>query len=57
MSLSTKDALRGAISNLYDANLCLLDAGGIDCNEEKEQIESIMRRLESKLKKEVKNVY
>ena len=57
MSLSTKDALRGAISNLYDANLCLLDAWGIDCNEEKEQIENIMRRLKSKLRKEVKNVY
>ena len=49
MSLSTTDALKCAISDLANANLCLLDATSANVGEEMEQIESIKYYLESKL--------
>lgn len=49
MSLSTKDALNGAISDLVNAKLCLLDATEVNISDEVEQIESITHYLEDKL--------
>lgn len=51
MSLSTMDALNGAIADLANANLCLLDATEVNVREEREQIESIKHYLEDKLVK------
>ena len=49
MSLSTMDALNGAIADLVNAKLCLLDATDANVGEEMEQIESVTHYLESKL--------
>lgn len=52
MSLSTTEAISGAISNLEDARLCLIDAlldTGLNIAEELEQVESITNCLKSKL--------
>lgn len=49
MSLSTEDALIGAIADLVNAKLCLLDATEANISGELEQIESIKHYLEDKL--------
>ena len=49
MSLSTIDALNGAIADLVNAKLCLLDATEANVREEVEQIESVTHYLEDKL--------
>jgi len=52
MSLSSTEAIRGAISNLEDARLCLIDAlldTGLNIVEELEQVESTTNYLKSKL--------
>lgn len=51
MSLSTMDALNGAISDLVNAKLCLLDVTEVNIRDELEQIESITHYLEDKLVK------
>lgn len=57
MSLSTTEAISGAISNLEDARLCLIDAlldTGLNIAEELEQVESITNCLKSKLEIKLK---
>lgn len=49
MSLSTTDAITGAITNLTDADLCLLDATDVDCSEEVREIRRINGSLARKL--------
>ena len=49
MSLSTTDAITGAINNLTDADLCLLDAMDVDCSEEVREIRRINNSLAWKL--------
>ncbi len=49
MSLSTTDAITGAISNLTDADLCLLDATDIDCSKEVRELREINHSLAKKL--------
>lgn len=52
MSLSSTEAVSGAISDLENARLCLVDAlldTGLNIREELEQIESITNYLRSKL--------
>lgn len=49
MSLSTTDAITGAINNLTDADLCLLDATGVDCSEEVRELRRINKSLARKL--------
>lgn len=52
MSLSSTEAVSGAIENLEDARLCLIDAlldTELNIAEELEQIESITNYLQSKL--------
>lgn len=49
MSLSTEDAIRGAVSDIKNACLCLLDATDVDCSGEKEELEYVARRLTGKL--------
>lgn len=49
MSLSSEDAVKGALSNIKDACLCLIDAIDIECSGEKEELEYVARRLNGKL--------
>lgn len=49
MSLSTTDAITGAISGLTEADLCLLDATDVDCSEEVREIRRINSSLVRKL--------
>lgn len=50
MSLSAKDAITAAMSNIYDAKLCLIDTFlEIDCSEEEEKLGKIYESLKSKL--------
>lgn len=49
MSLNTADAITGAINNLTDADLCLLDATGVDCSDEVRELRRINNNLAQKL--------
>ena len=57
MSLSTTEAISGAISNLEDSRLCLIEAltdTELNVAEELEQVESITNYLKSKLEIKLK---
>jgi len=49
MSLSTTDAITGAINCLTEADLCLLDATDVDCSEEVRELRKINNSLAQKL--------
>ena len=49
MSLTTAEALNGAIADLVNAKLCLLDATEVDIHEERSQLENLIGQLENKL--------
>lgn len=49
MSVSTKDAILGAINNLTNADGCLAVATDVDCSEEVRELRKINNSLARKL--------